>query len=130
MKTIEVSAAIIKKDNRVLATARGYGEFIGLFEFPGGKKNNNESFEEALIREIKEELNADITIDKFLTTIEHDYKTFHLTMNCYICSLVNDSYELLEHIDSKWLTKEELDSVSWVPADVKVVNKIIRQHII
>ena len=125
MKIVEVSAAIIIKDEKILATARGYGEFEGLYEFPGGKRKENESFEEALIREIKEELNADIKIEKHLVTIEHDYEKFHLTMACFICSLKSETIELLEHLDAKWLKKEELLTVNWVPADIKAVNILI-----
>ena len=131
MKTIEVVAAVIKKDDKILATQRGYGEFIDGWEFPGGKIEKNESKEEALIREIKEELNADIKVDDYICTIEYDYPNFHLTMHTYFCSLLNDNIELLyhdkerlEHKAIKWLTKDKLDAVNWLKADIKIVNNI------
>lgn len=124
MKKIEVVAAIITKGNRIFATQRGYGEFKGGWEFPGGKVEKGESFEAALIREIKEELDADITIDEFYTTVEYDYPTFHLTMHCYLCNLISEEITLLEHEDSKWLTKEELDSLNWLPADEGLIENL------
>ena len=126
---IEVVAAVIVKGNTILATQRGYGEFKGKWEFPGGKIQDNESKEEALIREIKEELNADINVDKYLTTVEYDYPNFHLTMHTYICSLNNDvefvyhSYNELEHENMVWLDKTELNSVDWLPADIEAVKE-------
>ena len=131
MKTIEVVAAVIKKDDKILATQRGYGEFIDGWEFPGGKIEKNESKEEALIREIKEELNADIKVDNYICTVEYDYPNFHLTMHTYFCSLLNDNIELLyhdkerlEHKAMKWLTKDKLDAVNWLKADIEIVNNI------
>lgn len=124
MKKIEVVAAIITKGNRIFATQRGYGEFKGGWEFPGGKVEKGESFEAALIREIKEELDADIKIDEFYTTVEYDYPTFHLTMHCYLCNLITEEITLLEHEDSKWLTKEELDSLNWLPADEGLIENL------
>jgi 8-oxo-dGTP diphosphatase len=125
MKTIEVSAAIIHdKTGRIFATQRGYGEWKDWWEFPGGKIEPGETPEEALAREIKEELNAEISIDKFVTTVEYDYPKFHLTMHCYLCSLTTDSLHLNEHEAAKWLTKEELDSVKWLPADLIVIEKL------
>lgn len=124
MKKIEVVAAIITKGNRIFATQRGYGEFKGGWEFPGGKVEKGESFEAALIREIKEELDADIKIDEFYTTVEYDYPTFHLTMHCYLCNLISEEITLLEHEDSKWLTKEELDSLNWLPADEGLIENL------
>lgn len=121
MKKLHVVAAIIKKDDKILATQRGYGEFKGLWEFPGGKIENGESKKEALIREIKEELNADIKIDKFALDLEWQYPDFYLYMSCYECSLESD-LKLLEHMNGKWLSKDELDSVQWIEADIKVVN--------
>ena len=121
MKKLHVVAAIIKKDDKILATQRGYGEFKGLWEFPGGKIENGESKKEALIREIKEELNADIKIDKFALDIKWQYPDFYLYMSCYECSYESD-LKLLEHMDGKWLSKDELDSVQWIEADIKVVN--------
>lgn len=121
MKSIEVVAAIIKKENKILATKRGYGEFINMWEFPGGKIESGETNEAALIREIKEELDADIKIDEFALTVEYTYPTFHLTMHCYICSL-KDTITLLEHNDAKWLEKNEFNTVNWLPADIEVIN--------
>ena len=125
MKTIEVSAAIIHdKTGRIFATQRGYGEWKDWWEFPGGKIEPGETPEEALAREIKEELNTEISIDKFVTTVEYDYPKFHLTMHCYLCSLTTDSLHLNEHEAAKWLTKEELDSVKWLPADLIAIEKL------
>ena len=121
MKSIEVVAAIIKKENKILATKRGYGEFINMWEFPGGKIEPGETKEAALIREIKEELDADIKIDEFALSVEYTYPTFHLTMHCYICSL-KDSITLLEHNDARWLEKDEFNSVNWLPADIEVID--------
>lgn len=121
MKSIEVVAAIIKKENKILATKRGYGEFINMWEFPGGKIESGETNEAALIREIKEELDADIKIDEFALTVEYTYPTFHLTMHCYICSL-KDTITLLEHNDAKWLEKNEFNAVNWLPADIEVID--------
>lgn len=117
MKTIEVVAAIIRKDNRIFATQRGYGEFKDWWEFPGGKMEAGETPEQALVREIHEELDTDISIDKFLYTVEWDYPKFHLTMHCYICSLLTESLHLNEHEAARWLTKEDIHSVNWLPAD-------------
>ena len=121
MKSIEVVAAIIKKENKILATKRGYGEFINMWEFPGGKIEPGETKKAALIREIKEELDADIKIDEFALTVEYTYPTFHLTMHCYICSL-KDTITLLEHNDAKWLEKNEFNTVNWLPADIEVID--------
>ena len=124
MKTIEVVAAIIRKDNTILATQRGYGEFEGMWEFPGGKIEPGESADAALKREIQEELGVDITIDKFLCTAYYDYPAFHLTMHCYLCSVVSGEIELREHKSACWLTKESLDSVEWLPADLDIIKKL------
>ena len=131
MKKVEVVAAVIKKDNKILATQRGYGEFKDGWEFPGGKPETGETKETALKREIKEELNADIEVNDYITTVEYDYPNFHLTMHTYFCSLINDHLELvyhdeerLEHESMKWLTKEELDTVDWLNADIFIVNKL------
>ena len=125
MKTIEVVAAIIHDaQGRIFATQRGYGEWKDWWEFPGGKVEVGESPEEALKREIREELSTDICIDKFLCTVEYDYPTFHLTMRCYICSLLAESLHLNEHEDARWLTTDELDSMNWLPADVMVIERL------
>ena len=122
MKVIEVVAAIIEHDGTYFATQRGYGEFEGMWEFPGGKIEPGESREVALKREIQEELGIDITIDKFLCTTEYDYPSFHLTMHCYICCIASGEIELREHKSARWLRSEELGSVEWLPADISPVQ--------
>ena len=131
MKTVEVVAAVIKKGNKILATQRGYGEFKDGWEFPGGKPLEGETKENALKREIREELNALIDVNDYICTVEYDYPNFHLTMHTYFCKLLGDNLELLyhdeerlEHEDMKWLTKNELDSVDWLKADIQIVNKL------
>lgn len=124
MKTIEVVAAIIKQDNTIFATQRGYGEFKGGWEFPGGKIESGETPERALEREIKEELNANIQVGDFLHTVEYDYPSFHLTMHCFICSLLSNEIHLTEHQAARWLDKDSIDSVEWLPADVEVAEKV------
>jgi len=126
MKTVHVVAAIIRRDDKILATQRGYGEYKDGWEFPGGKINEGETAEEAIAREIKEELDADIKVGDLLVTVEHDYKDFHLSMQCFWAELKEDSHiELLEHEAAKWLSMNELNSVEWLPADVKVVDAIV-----
>ena len=130
MKQIEVVAAIIRKGDKIFATQRGYGDFKDWWEFPGGKMEVGETPEEALKREIREELSAEISVDEFLCTVEYDYLAFHLTMHCYLCSLIGEALHLNEHEAARWLTKEQLDSVKWLPADMKViedVRTIVRQ---
>lgn len=128
MKRIEVVAAVIHRiengQTKIFATQRGYGEFKDGWEFPGGKMEAGEEKEEALRREIKEELATDIEVGDFLCTVDCDYPNFHLTMHCYWCEVVNGSLELLEHEDAKWLGKEELDSVEWLAADLDVVRAV------
>ncbi len=124
MKKIEVVAAIIVKDGQVFATRRGYGEWQGWWEFPGGKMEAGETPQEALRREIREELEADIEIGPFLDTVEWDYPAFHLTMHCFICTLVSESLHLNEHEAASWLTGETLNSVKWLPADEGLIPKI------
>ena len=124
MKTIEVGAAIIITGNQVFATQRGYGEFKDWWEFPGGKIEAGEDPKSALVREIKEELDAYISVGELLDTVEWDYPTFHLTMHCYICSLNSEQINLNEHEASAWLTKETLNSVKWLPADIILLDKI------
>ena len=131
MKQIEVVAAIILKDNKIFATQRGSGEWKDWWEFPGGKMEVGETPEVALMREIREELSAEINVDEFLCTVKYDYPKFHLTMHCYLCSLMTDSLHLNEHEAAKWLTKDELKSVKWLPADLEVVERItagIKRH--
>ena len=124
MKTIEVVAAIIIKDGKLFATQRGYGEWKGWWEFPGGKIEEGECPEEALIREIREELDASIEIGELLDTVEWDYPDFHLTMHCFICSLLSESLHLNEHEAATWLTHETLRSVRWLPADKILLDTI------
>ena len=122
MKEIKVVAAIIQKENKILATKRGYGEFINMWEFPGGKIESGETKEQALVREIKEELNIEISVDKFAIDIEYQYPNFYLFMSCFMCSIKEGSIELLEHNDGKWITKEELNTLNWLPADIDAFN--------
>lgn len=122
MKEIKVVAAIIQKENKILATKRGYGEFINMWEFPGGKIESGETKEQSLVREIKEELNIEINVDKFAIDIEYQYPNFYLFMSCFMCSIKEGSIELLEHNDGKWITKEELNTLNWLPADIDAVN--------
>lgn len=124
MKTIEVVAAIIKEDDRIFITRRGYGDFANMWEFPGGKIEKCETKEGALIREIKEELELDINISSFLTTVEYDYPNFHLTMHCFICEIIGGELNLNAHNDAKWITFDELDEQKWVPADILVVDAL------
>ena len=124
MKTIKVVAAIICDGDKVFATQRGYGEFEGWWEFPGGKIEPGESHHEALKREIREELEVDIHVGERLCTVEYDYPAFHLTMHCYFCSIANGEVELLEHKSARWLRRDELNEVEWLPADVSVVNSL------
>ena len=125
MKVIEVVAAVIYKDGAYSTTQRGYGEFEGMWEFPGGKIEPGESREVALGREIQEELGIDIIIENLLCTTEYDYPSFHLTMHCYLCSVASGDIELREHKSACWLTAETLDSVEWLPADKEVIDKLI-----
>ena len=124
MKKIEVVAAIIKDGDRILATQRGYGEHKGFWEFPGGKIEPGENHQQALSREIKEELGIDININNFVLTVEYQYPTFHLTMHCYQCSTTAESIELHEHLSAKWITKEELDTLEWLPADILLLPSL------
>ena len=124
MKKIEVVAAILHRDGAYFATQRGYGEFEGMWEFPGGKIEEGETAEFALKREIQEELGVDITIDKFLCTTEYDYPSFHLTMHCYLCGIRTGEIELREHKSAHWLTVGTLDNVDWLPADKEIVEKL------
>ena len=117
MKEIKVVAAIIQNENKILATKRGYGEFINMWEFPGGKIESGETKEQALVREIKEELNIEINVDKFAIDIEYQYPNFYLFMSCFMCSIKEGSIELLEHNDGKWIT-----TLNWLPADIDAVN--------
>ena len=124
MKTIKVVAAVIKRNNKIFVTQRGYGEFKDGWEFPGGKVEKGETKEEALIREIKEELDTVIKVDSYLDTIEYDYPDFHLSMDCFVCSIVEGHLVLKEHEDSKWIKKEEIDTLNWLPADLVIIDKV------
>ena len=124
MKRIEVVAAIIRKEGRIFATQRGYGEWKDWWEFPGGKMEPGETPEEALKREIREELSTEIRVNELLCTVEYDYPKFHLTLHCYLCSLVTEALHLNEHEAARWLAKDELDSVKWLPADREVIEKM------
>lgn len=124
MKKIKVVAAIIIRDGKVFATQRGYGEWKDWWEFPGGKIEAGECPQEALVREIKEELDAEIEVGELIETVEWDYPAFHLTMHCFVCSLVSESMHLNEHEASAWLTREALHSVKWLPADEGLILKI------
>ena len=149
MKQIEVVAAIIRKavikqvqsdarinsaereqarseikGDKIFATQRGYGEWKDWWEFPGGKMEAGETPEEALKREIREELSTEINVDEFLCTVEYDYPAFHLKMHCYLCSLLTEALHLNEHEAAKWLTKDELDGVKWLPADLEVIEEV------
>ena len=124
MKQIEVVAAIIRKGDKIFATQRGYGEWQDWWEFPGGKMEVGETPEEALKREIMEELSAEINVGELLTTVEYDYPAFHLTMHCFLCTLVGEALHLNEHEAARWLTKDELDSVKWLPADEIVIEEV------
>lgn len=124
MKTVRVVAAVIRKDNKIFATQRGYGEFKDGWEFPGGKIEEGETPEQALAREIKEELDTEIQVGKLIDTIEYDYPKFHLSMDCFWCEIMQGGLELKEHEAARWLSKEELYSVDWLPADVGVVERV------
>ena len=124
MKTIEVVAAIIKKDDKIFITKRSYGEFIDMWEFPGGKVESGETPQQALIREIIEELDTEIKVGELIDTVKYDYPTFHLSMDCFWAEVKAGHLELKEAEAAKWLTKNQLDSVTWLPADILLIDQI------
>ena len=124
MKTIQVVAAIIKKDEKIFATQRGTGEFQGGWEFPGGKIEPGETPQRALIREIMEELDVKIQVNELFEIVEYDYPNFHLTMHCFWCEVISGDLILKEHQDAKWMNKDELDSVAWLPADLGLIETL------
>ena len=127
MKSIEVVAAVIVHNGRLFATQRGYGEWKDYWEFPGGKVEAGETREEALRREIREELETEVSVDSFLCTVDYDYPSFHLTMHCYRCSILSDSLHLVEHEAARWLAADELKEVGWLPADLSILPIISAQ---
>ena len=130
MKTIDVAAAIIQREGKILATQRGYGDLAGGWEFPGGKIEPGETPEEALVRELKEELGIDIAIERLLAVIDYEYETFRLHMHCFLTHVGNGRIHLLEHSDAKWLGAEDIESVAWLPADIKVIEAIEQSGIL
>ena len=124
MKTIKVVAAVIRNENKIFATKRGYGEYKGWWEFPGGKIEPGETPQDALKREIKEELDTEISVDELLDTIEYDYPDFHLSMDCFRCEIISGDLILKEHEAARWLTSESLYDVNWLPADKSLIPKI------
>ena len=124
MKTIRVVAAVIRGEDKIFATARGYGEYKGWWEFPGGKVEAGETPEEALVREIKEELDSDIVVEEYIDTVEYDYPVFHLSMRCYFCKLISGKLTLKEAEESRWLTRDTIADVQWLPADITILDKI------
>lgn len=127
MKRVKDVAAVIKDADRIFATARGYGDYKGWWEFPGGKIEQGETSKRALVREIKEELNTEISVGELIDTIEYDYEAFHLSMDCFWAEVVAGNLELKEAAAAKWLTKETIDSVKWLPADTIILDKIKKQ---
>ena len=125
-RTIRVAAAIIRKDHAVFATQRGYGDYKDWWEFPGGKIEPGETPEAALVREIKEELDTEIEVEQYLTTVEHDYPAFHLSMDCYWCTMKSGRLTLLEHEAARWLPIDDLRQVNWLPADIQIIEEIER----
>ena len=125
MKTINVVAALIVHDGRIFATQRGYGDWKGWWEFPGGKVESGEAPEDALVREIREELATEIRVDRYVSTIEWDYPAFHLSMRCYLCSVVSGKLTLLEHEAAVWLDREHLRDVQWLPADETIISEVV-----
>ena len=128
VKSIRVSAAVIHRDGKIFATKRGYGEYKGKWEFPGGKREEGESGEEALYREIREELDSKVKIEKLICTTDYDYPTFHLTMDVYLSTLIEGKLTLLEHEDAKWVSLDSIDDLDWLPADWSVIDEIKKHY--
>lgn len=129
MKTVKVVAAVIRSGDKIFATARGYGDYKGQWEFPGGKIETGETAQQALVREIKEELDADIEVGSIIGTVGYDYPTFHLSMDCFWCRIISGRLVLKEAQAARWLTKDTLYSVSWLPADRIIVEEVRKQLI-
>lgn len=127
MKTINVVAAVIRNEDKIFATARGYGEYKGWWEFPGGKIEEGETPQKALKREIMEELDTEISVGELIDTVEYDYPTFHLSMDCFWCEIISGDLVLKEHEAARWLDKESLYSVDWLPADMSLIEKVALQ---
>ena len=127
MKVVKVVAAVIAEEGRIFATQRGYGEFKDGWEFPGGKIEEGETPQQALVREIQEELDTEVEVGDLLGTVEYDYPTFHLSMQCFLCRIKAGSLNLKEHEAARWLAEDELDSVDWLPADIEVLDWIRRK---
>ena len=123
-KKLDVVAAVIFHEGRIFATQRGYGNYRHKWEFPGGKLEIGETGEQAIVREIREELEADINVGELFYTVDHDYPEFHVTMYCYLCTLKSDHLTLVEHEAAKWLGRDDIDSVDWLPSDLEVVDKL------
>ena len=130
MKMIEVAAAVIENSGKYFADQRGRGEWKDWWEFPGGKIEKGESREDALRREIREELNTEVSVDRFVMTVEQDYPAFHLTMHCYVCHVISGHLELLEAEDARWLREDNLSGVRWLPADRQVVDYLCSTHLL
>lgn len=128
MRTVRVVAAVIREKDKIFATQRGYGDFKGGWEFPGGKIEKGETPKEALKREIREELDTEISVGDLIYTIEYDYPTFHLSMDCFWCEIVKGNLVLKEHEAARWLDKDTIDDVEWLPADVTLID-IVRREI-
>lgn len=128
MKTVKVAAAIIIHGDKIFATQRGYGEFKDSWEFPGGKIEEGETPQQALVREIREELDTEIEVGDLFDTVEYDYPTFHLSMDCFLCAVKSGNLVLKEHEAARWLTKDNLDSVEWLPADKGLIEKLKRKN--